>query len=67
MSNPNPKRGKKLTLKSLGEARHYPDLPARVIDAAGRTGRFAGNHVLLDTGETVEPDGFMVVWPGGAE
>lgn len=56
---------KKPSLHGLGEARHYPEPPARVIDAAGRRGQFCGNRVRLDTGEIVDADGFMVVWPGG--
>lgn len=64
MSNPNPTRGSRPKLIGLAESRNMPDLPARVIDAAGRSGQFSGNQVRLDTGEIVEPDGFIVVWPG---
>lgn len=63
MSNPNPHRGKKITLSGISQSRKGGELPALVIDSDGRAGRFKGNHVLLDTGESVEPDGFMVVWP----
>jgi len=66
MANPHPKKGKPLHLKGRGRGPiiDNDDLPAIVRDADGRRGRFVRNSVRLDTGETVEPEGFSVVWPG---